>query len=497
MEPIHTIACIPPMLASVTEAAGKLYLCFGAVGTACVVLWALAWLGMITWSFRTRGMSVCLAGAFLVGLVIVYALMVPGAGEIFAIGVWAAIVAALAVVVIWAIQKREAPFAFAMLLVAVAAFGLGRWNSGNVSMIREDRSAELAAARQRQIDARQAEVRELQSKAADIRFAEDDANDGLDAAGYSQQDLAKLKAAKEPEYRKRGKRRRDPSKIDEELDLAEVADQPKDDTPQYRYLPGNDYVLANQLDLMNRFVVYLTLVTALLLASVEYLRRFNNTFGSILPLPIANRAIDAIWAKTHSVLLKKQIDDKDTEAQRDLTTTDTASACSGLNSASTTVADYLETAARKGESFILLTREDPWPSRVSLGRLPIAGGLWPLRKITGRAGEPACEPPLVFESAWYGRYAFVLLAERYEGPAAETLAGIMGLLHMRHRTRAKARRSVHVVWDLPDPPPAEVVRELAFLCRETNLKLVAIADDESAWPAEAFEEILRMEGPDR
>ena len=62
------------------------------------------------------------------------------------------------------------------------------------------------------------------------------------------------------------------------------------------------------------------------------------------------------------------------------------------------------------------------------------------------------------------------------------------MLRMSFRTRAKARRSVHLVWDLPEAPPADVVRELAFLCRETNLKLVAVADNGSAWPADAFEE---------
>ena len=494
MHPIQAIAFAPAMLASITGAVSKLTLCFGAVGTACVALWLLVWLGMIAWSFRTPGMRACLAGAFLVGLVIVYALMVPHAGEVLAIGVWAAIAAAVAVVVAWAVQRREVPLAFAMLLVSLVAFGLGRWNSDNVSMIREDRSAELAAARQRQLAARRAEAQKLRSRAADIRFAEDDANDAMDAAGYSDQELEKLESSAEPEYRRRGKRQRNPNQIDESLPAidAAVAGLDDDDAPPYRYLPGDDYVLANQLDLMNRFAVWLTLVTALLLAAVEYLRRFNDTFGSILPLPIANRTIDAIWAKTHSVLLLNRGDAEALGTDGTSTPSSASSAFSALKSSSQPVAEYLETAVRKGESFIVFTRKDPWPERTHLPRLPGTGRLRALGKIAARAGEPACEPELVLESAWYGRYAFVLLADGYAGPAAEALGEIMNMLQMRLRTRARARRSVHLVWDVPEAPPAEVVKELAFLCRETNLKLVAVADDPGAWPAEAFEETFGL-----
>jgi hypothetical protein len=459
-------------------ALARLYLCFELVGTASVAAWIIVWIALVVWSFRTPGMPMCLAGSFLVGLVVVYGLMVPHAGEILAVPVWAAIIAAVAVLAAWAWRRHELPFAFATLLLALAAFGLGWWNSDNVSRIREDRSAELAAARQRQIEARLAETKELRERATHVRFAEDDANDAIDAAGYSGQELARLAGKPadanappdEPEYRKQGKQKRKAGQLDANASvLSSVAgDDTKDSAPRTRLLPGADYVLANQLDLINRFAIWLTLVTALLMAGVEYLRRFNLTFGSILPLPIAGRAIDAIWSKTHAVLLRQ---------------------AGATGRPAEAVRDYLDCVVRKGESFILVSSSDPWPGQDKLPRLGLLPGLWPLRKIVQRPGDPACAGPLVFESAWYGRYGFVLLNESLDRPLLAAMEAMLEMLRMRHRTRAAARRTVNLVWDLPAALPAATVEELALLCREVNFKFLAVTREASAWPAEAFDEV--------
>ena len=278
-----------------------------------------------------------------------------------------------------------------------------------------------------------------------------------------------------PDYKKRGKKKRDANQIDANapgID-AVVSAAPDDSGPHYRLLPGPDYVLAGQLDMMNRFMVYLTLVTALLVAAAEYLRRFNRTFDSILPLPIAGRFVDTIWPKTHSVLIGGQ--PKQGAGQHE--------------DGNQIARAYLETVVRKGESFILFANEDPWPSRDRLPRLPGLRGLWPMRKIVGQAGEPACDPTLALESAWYGRYGFVVLGGRVAGPVRETLDEIIHLLGMRLRTKAAARRTVHIVWLLPEALPADVAEELIFLCHETNLKFVAVTGDPSSWPGEAFEEV--------
>jgi len=461
------------------RAFSKLYLCFELVGVASVVAWVVVWIAMIVWSFRTPGMPVYLAGCLLVALVVVYALMVPRAGEILAVFVWAAMLAALAIVAAWALKRREIPLAFAILLLATAAFALGRWNSDNVSGIMEDRSVELTAARQRQIHARRAEAMKLRSRAAAIQFAEDDANDAMDAAGYSKEELSKLQTGSdtnlaEPAYRRRGKKKRDPNQIDANAPNLQLTDDMAEleAAARIRKLPGADYVLANQLDLLNRFAVWLTLVTAMLVAAIEYLRRFNRTFGSILPLPIACRAIDAIWPKTHAVLLVPAGD------------------------AEKAVRDYLDCAVSKGESFILISATDPWPGRDRLPRLPLLRSLWPLRKAVRRPDDPTCAGGLVFESAWYGRYGFVLLAEQLDEPLRAVLYGMLEMLRMRHHTRASARRTVNVLWDLPTVMPAKMVEEMILLCRQANFKFVAVARDSSHWPGDLFDEVHNVEaGP--
>lgn len=447
-------------LAGLAYAVGKLYWYFGLVGVASIAVWLATWLAAIVFAFRTRGMPACLGTAFLIALAVVYVLTMPEVGEFVAFFLWLAIFPILAVVVLWALHAREIPVAFGLLILALVSFGLGIWNADNVALIEEDRTAELAAARERQRRARQREQAKLKGRAADIHFAEDDAEDALDLAGYKKKDLKALGRggdANAPDdanqggyaYRAAGKKARDANQVGKGDLLTRAAD-PEDTQATFgrgaRMLPGRDYVLALQLDRINRFAVRLTLVLALVLAAIEYLRRFNRTFGSIFPLPIAGRAIEAIWPKTHTVYLHV----RDGRAVR----------------------RYLETAAQKGESFLCISSRDPWPAGTDrLARLPLKG-LWPLRKIACPPGDAAYDSRFIFESAWYGRYGFVLLADGLDGPLREFLADLLAWLRMRRHTRATARRSINLLWDLPDDLPGDVLEELAFLCRETNLKLL-------------------------
>ena len=436
------------------RAVSKIGWYFGPVGVASILAWMLVWAVLAAWSARTKGMGLCLGTSFLAGLAVVYAYSMPEVGDFVAFVVWLVVFAALLVVVLWAILEKEIPVAFAALILSIAAFGLGMWNSDNVAGIQLDRRAALAAARRRQMEARQREVRKLKSKAADIHFAEDDGNDALDMAGHKEKDAKKIADANadapDYAYRKSGKRTRDARQIDKNNVLAKAVQDAADESTSLgggaKFLPGADYMLANQLDKINRFAVRLTLVVALILAAIEYLRRFNLTFGSILPMPIACRTVDSLWPKAHTVYLHAP--------------------------GGRTVRDYLETVVQKGESFLYFAAADPWPGEdVSLARLPI-GGLWPLRKIVCRPGDAAYGSGFVFESAWFGRYCFVILAEGLDEPLSALLGDLLDKLRMRRHTRATAPRTVSLVWDLPTPPPAEALRELAFLCRETNLKLV-------------------------
>ncbi|HUT01784.1 MAG TPA: hypothetical protein VM031_04980 [Phycisphaerae bacterium] len=452
------------------HAAGKLWLYFGLVGVgsaaACVGVWCI----LVVWAVRTKGMPASLGASILVGLGVVWLHALPDVGEVAGLLIWPPILAVLAVLLLWAAIRREVPVAFGALVLALAAFGLGMWNSDNVSAIREDRSAEIAAARARQEEARRAEAARPEGAAADIHSAEDDANAATRPAGGKKGPAA----ASQPgyAYRQAGRQTRDPNQVADanaEALTKAVADQARRDaaaTPVARTLPGAELILANQLDLINRFFVRWTLVVALLAAVVEYLRRFNATFGSILPLPIACRAIDSLWPKTHTVHLHDP---------------------QGL-----AVVEYLRTAVQKGESFLCFAPADPWPGSDRLPRWPI-GWFQPLRKIACEPGDPAYGARLLFESAWYGRYCVVLRTPGFTEATGAFLADVLELLRMRRHTRASAARTLNLAWAVPEPLPRALLEKLAFLCKETNVKLV-VASAEPAGPdaADLFEELCTI-----
>ena len=458
----------PGAFEGLTALVGKLGWYFGPVGLASIGTWMLVWVILIVRSVSSRSMGLSLGVSILAGLAVVYVYSIPDVGPFVGPVIWLGVFAAMAVVAAWAVLGREVPAVFAALILSVAGLGLTLWNSDNVLEIEEDRSAILAAARKRQMRVRQAEIDKLRGEAADIHFAEDGAGDAMDLAGYKQKDANALAAPADYDYRAGGKKRRDPNKIVKDDPLADFIDDPADERAGFgggaRRLPGADYVLANQLDTINRFAARLTLLVALILAAVEYLQRFNRTFGSILPLPLACRAVDSLWPKSHCVHFRTA------DAGR--------------------VRHYLETAVRKGESFICFTPRDPWPGEdVRLGRLPIRW-LWPLRKIACRPGDAAYGSEFVFESAWFGRYAFVVLADALDAPLTGMLDELLDLLRMRRHTHATAARTVNLIWDLPTAPPAETLEELACLCTETNLKFILSSPD--APPADVeglFDEI--------
>ena len=453
-------------------AAGKLWELFGPVGVGSIAAWLAVWAVMAAFAFRTRGMPACLGASLLAGLAAVYVLSIPEFGQFVMFLLWVAVFTALGVVAAWALWKRQMPAAFTALILSLVAFGLGMWNSDNVLLFEEDRSAELAAARERQRKARQAQAEQLRAEDGnDVHFAGADGKAAATQAATRPADGKDSAAAAKGEYdyRKGGKKQRDPNKavkgeiLTAVVDAADEAGQA--DGPRVKLVSGADYVLVNQLDRINRFAVRLTLVVALLLAGVEYLRRFNLTFGSIFPVPIAGPAVDAIWPKTHSVYLH--------------------------TAGGEAVRQYLETAVHKGESFICIAPADPWPDgRRRLGRLPAGRWLWSLGKIACPPGDPRFDSRFVFESAWYGRYAFVILCDGVDEALRGFLRDLEAAVRMRRHTRATARRTVNIVWHMPQPMPPDHLERLVRLCPQTNLKLLVASDQApDAQARERFDEM--------
>jgi hypothetical protein len=369
---------------------------------------------------------------------------------------------------------------------ALGAIGvlLGIVTSESIRAIEVDRSAEVLAA---EAEGAKAAQQKLRGRAADIRFAEDTAADQADIAGVTVAEeqgayerAVETELAKIPAYRSRGRQQRkvaektdakkagkDTEKNDDAKDDAGKKDGEKedderkdgaesspdggeetaDDQPTVRALPEAQLVVADRYDRINRTAAWSVFALALGLVSLEYVRLFNSTFDAVWPLPLAGTAIDGLAAKRHVVEVAE---------------------AGGPDR----LPRFLEQSVRKGESFILFAATDPLPARDRLDRLAIGPLGWRIPKRTFESAAVRADRVLaetVFETAWFGRGAFVLTGE---AGAADVIAGFVAALERRHACRAVAARTFNLVWALPEPPAAATRESLDHLAAAMNLRVV-------------------------
>jgi len=254
-------------------------------------------------------------------------------------------------------ERRTFFFARAVVLALVGVL-LAQINSANVSRIEVDHSLELKEARERQQSARQAEVDILKKRAANIRFAEDNATDQMDLAGAPSADKRSIyeKAADaqsgEEQRKKTGRKRWQPigdaaPEGNQKLAAATGESAEEEEGPTVRLLPQRDVDRADQLDFLNIWAARLALFAVLLALILDYFGRFRHTLGAVLPLPISGRLVDSLFPKKHSAVLR--------------------GGRSGF------VRSYLETVVRKGECFVYCGETDlPCPPAIARVHVPVA-----------------------------------------------------------------------------------------------------------------------------
>lgn len=351
-----------------------------------------------------------------------------GVVGIASVAAWAA---AFVLLVAFARSRRRTMAYVAAVALSMAGFVLAKVNSQSISEIEVDRTAEEAA------------LRAAQASASEGKAAEPQPREPAEEPVYA--------------YRKAGKQKREAGAVTAGTpDNIPASEEP--DVPPARRLPEADVLRADRYDRINLFCARLVPWLALALLGYDYLSRFNRTQGYLPPIPIAGRMIDALWPKTRVVHLQ-------------------VSGPAALRA-------YLADLVRKGETFIYLGESDPFESEPPLYRW----SLWklrgrPLRKVTvDDPGFPTSE--FVLDAAWFGRYCFAVTDSRV---LRRLLADLVGYLRARTRSRAAARRTVHVVWHYPAPMPPETLTALAELCRETNFKLAIAA---AGSPAKQFESLF-------
>jgi hypothetical protein len=311
--------------------------------------------------------------------------------------------------------------------VALAGWGLAKVNSTTVSAIELDRREELAAASKARLTD---EAAGESGAGATLRFAEGDPEETIQ------------------EYRKLGKQVRQKGKKPSSTmrDSEPAVEEPE---VPVRTLREAELVAANRLDRINLLIVRLLLLLAVGRVVVDYLARLNSTAGGYWPLPIAGGWLDSFSGKTHAVLVKTPT--KDRMAPR----------------------AYAERVVKNGESFIYFGESDPWQGRDWLPRLSVwRWPVWRLPKVD--YGDPAVSVngEFALDAAWFNRASVVVRSE--DGfPLFEY---IVSLISQRHEAGAVARKTVHIIWDLPQAPAAETLLPLIQIAYDTNIKLAVWAD---------------------
>ena len=397
--------------------------------------------------------------------------------------------AALLLMAMFICGLRRTLVCWAALLLAIVAIVLANVNSNNVSAIKMDFSEDIQAARQRAAKETDAVEKTEETEETEADEEAEEPEDGgaeeaesptpkqeADAAntedgGDGNDDQGDEPSGDEPSddepaysYRQRGKAERTGGMKVEEAEKVLIATG-TDDQPvarNVRVMKPHEVVHANRLDRANLFFARSTLYLGVLLVVFDYFRRFNRTFESLFPLPIGGWLVDSLFPKTHAV-------------------------CVG-GTRKGFWKRHLERVVRKGETFVYFGPSDPW-AKARLGRLPLfPKAIWSLERITQRADNMLFGDEYLYESAWFGRYCFVIVDDGRR--ASKTLAALVDFLQLRHATRASARHTVNVVWDLGIADVSQTLRQIAPLCREANVKLLVAADPRNTEAlASCFDEV--------
>ncbi|NQT91570.1 MAG: hypothetical protein HQ559_02330 [Lentisphaerae bacterium] len=383
------------------------------------------------------------------------------------------------------------------LLAAVIGLLLANVNSARVGNIHVDHSADIKAQEDR--GKRRAVRAAAESEAGTEAGTEEAAAEGEPAIGEEPVDgTVETETAEGPTneyeqaaaedtpiyaYQEEGQVEREKGKKvrDRALDGATEVDDA--DKSEARTMLSIHVHRAKHIDRFNMMLAKLAFWLAFASVAIDYGSRFNRTFDNYYPLPASCRVIDALFPKKLSVLMK--------EIRADA------------------LSAYLEQIVRKGETFLYFGNTDPWGAReYGPARLVIEDPLpclqrksrelvegtgvprdswpawltvairrrdlhmFPFRRVVCGGDTTDLTSNFVFESAWFGRYCFTVVGA---GKTQEWLAELETFLLRRQTVFASPRRTVNVVIDLENPLPEERLKELIFLCGETNHKLLFVS----------------------
>ena len=364
----------------------------------------------------------------------------------------------IAVPVLWFLHSRMRPrrwLCHIAALVALAAVLLAKLNSEHhVNRIQPDRTEQIAALEAEKEAKRQAALDSRGEAVADIRFAEDSADDYVDRAGMDESELKyteNLDKPVEPDWKK--KKGRSGAAADDdslegaiganeeraELDADVLAGVAEEDPI---VMDSKDLDLANRLDFLNIRATWIIAFLAIVMVVTDYLRRANVYREAYLPLPLPSRWI-------HSASPNETILGRPEPARR-------------------SIPGELAWMAKRGEPFIYLTSDPAKVEQLPESLPRIGKKRWNMDVLRISAGGDPLSDEFVFEALWYGRSSFAVGSATR---AKAMLGSFLTALAARRETRARVAQTVHIVWDLAEPVPDSFTDAFARLGRDTGFTL--------------------------
>jgi hypothetical protein len=336
----------------------------------------------------------------------------------------------------WKLQRKVISWAACGMAIGALLCAMVN-SSAHVNRIQVDPASMQAAAKALEEKKRQALLESRGGEVANIRFAEDGADEFLDKAGMEESDLEymeKIQAGGTPDWKKEKKDRGSGTEGDDSLDAliddeeaaggVDAEELERQAGPEPILMEEAEVMLANRLDHLNLDLSKWLVLVGFVVIGFDYLRRVNIYDEAPLPLPLPSAVPNAVTPPPAVV-----------EAR---------------SSAARSPGGELARFARRGDPILYLT-SDVQRARDTLARVP-------RRSVGVRLPEVLWTDPndekvtddFIFEALWFKRGSFVVdSADR-----AERLLERFGeLWRERRSTRARTRQLVHVVWDLGRPVP--------------------------------------------
>jgi hypothetical protein len=347
----------------------------------------------------------------------------------------------LAVPLLWILRHRFSTPGWLPLALALCAYLFATLNS-RMHVSRIDAQAaenssnplEVAAAKRKALeDARSENV-------ADIRFAEDGADDFIDKGGM---DESEKKYLDHLQKKQRGESAAESNDLENLIDTEKPAEQlstealPEEKETRKPILMSEPHVTtARKLNKLNLNATYIALLLGISYFFLDYLTRANSYARAAYPLPFP-----AAWRNALTPL--PPVVSRPATPRRDLPA-------------------ELAHLVRQGDVFFCVTNQT-----ISLPEtLPrLSKNIASLDVL--RTDNPLITPDFVFESLWFGRACFLANAAQ----AQHILPVLLEKLTQRKTSRARAKRNIHLVWNLPTPPDAAFLTTFNHLASATGFSL--------------------------